>query len=280
MTTQTASDATTSNVKIARAAYDAYVTKDRAALEALLASDFHFTSPLDNCLDRETYFRRCWPNSKVIEGFDFINLVTDADRVFVTYEGRNTNGQRFRNTEILTVRDQHIVDVEVYFGWSVPHKAPQGGFVDQPEQDDNPDRSSAMLAEAHVSTRLPAKDLERARKFYSEKLGLEPVEVRPGGLRYRCGAGFFALFQSAGSASGTHTQMALEVDDIETTVAALRARGVMFEEYDAPGLETINGIADITGNYPSKGVGERGAWFRDSEGNLLGLGQPVRRTHP
>ena len=54
----------------------------------------------------------------------------DADRVFVTYEGRNTNGHRFRNTEILTIRDQHIVEVEVYFGWSLPHKAPQGGFVD------------------------------------------------------------------------------------------------------------------------------------------------------
>jgi len=56
--------------------------------------------------------------------------VTDADRVFVTYEGRSTNGGRFRNTEILTVRNRLIVDVEVYFGWPVPHKAPQGGFVD------------------------------------------------------------------------------------------------------------------------------------------------------
>ena len=134
-----------------------------------------------------------------------------------------------------------------------------------------------MLADAQVSTRLPAKDLERARRFYSEKLGLEPVEERPGGLRYNCGGGSFALFESAGSASGTHTQMAWEVDDIEATVAALRARGVVFQEYDAPGLTTRNGVADITGNYPSKGVGERGAWFRDSEGNLLGLGQPVRR---
>jgi ketosteroid isomerase-like protein len=134
MTTQPASDARTANVKTARAAYDAYVTKDRSALEALLAGDFHFTSPLDNRLDREAYFRRCWPNSEVIEGFDFINLVTDADRVFVTYQGRNTNGHRFRNTEILTIRDQHIVDVEVYFGWSVPHKAPPGGFVEEAER--------------------------------------------------------------------------------------------------------------------------------------------------
>lgn len=134
-----------------------------------------------------------------------------------------------------------------------------------------------MLADAQVATRLPANDLDRARRFYSEKLGLEPVEERPGGLRYQCGGSSFALFESAGSASGTHTQMGWEVDDIEATVAALRARGVVFLEYDAPGLTTRNGVADIAGNYPSKGVGERGAWFRDSEGNLLGLGQPVRR---
>ena len=133
MTTQTVVRATASNVEIARAAYDAFVTKDRETLEALLAGDFHFTSPLDNRIDRATYFRRCWPVSKTIDGFDFINLVTDADRVFVTYEGRNTNGHRFRNTEIFTIREKHIVDVEVYFGWSLPHKAPQGGFVGQAE---------------------------------------------------------------------------------------------------------------------------------------------------
>ena len=133
MPMQTAPNATGSIVEIARAAYDAYVKKDRRAIEALLADDFHFTSPLDNRLDRETYFRRCWPNSEVIESFDFINLVNDADRVFVTYEGRNTNGHRFRNTEILTIRNRQIVEVEVYFGWSVPHKAPQGGFVEQAE---------------------------------------------------------------------------------------------------------------------------------------------------
>ena len=136
---------------------------------------------------------------------------------------------------------------------------------------------NAMLAESQVVTRLPAKDLERARRFYSEKLGLEPLEERPGGLCYRCGASYFALFESAGAASGDHTQMAWEVADIESVVAALRARGVVFEEYDLPGLKTVNGIADIEGNYASKGIGERGAWFKDSEGNLLGLGQPVRR---
>jgi ketosteroid isomerase-like protein len=132
MATHSPERMTAKNVAIARAAYEAYVTKDRSALEALLASDFHFTSPLDNRLDRETYFRRCWPVSNVIEGFEFVHLVTDGDRVFVTYEGCNTDGHRLRNTEILTIRDEHIVDVEVYFGWSLPHKAPQGGFVSEP----------------------------------------------------------------------------------------------------------------------------------------------------
>jgi catechol 2,3-dioxygenase-like lactoylglutathione lyase family enzyme len=134
-----------------------------------------------------------------------------------------------------------------------------------------------MLVHSDVATRLPAQDLERARSFYAEKLGLEPVEERPGGLLYRCGSGSFALFESAGAASGGHTQMGWEVADIEATVAELRARGVVFEEYDLPGLRTVDGIATIAGNYPSKGgVGEKGAWFRDSEGNLLGIGQPVR----
>ena len=132
-----------------------------------------------------------------------------------------------------------------------------------------------MLDQSHVATRLPVQDLSRARRFYAERLGLEPIEERPGGLRYRCGTGFFALFQSAGTAAGTHTQMGWEVPDIVATVALLRSRGVVFEEYDLPGLKTRNGIARIEGNYPSKGSGEYGAWFKDSEGNLLGLGQPI-----
>ncbi|WP_439400675.1 VOC family protein [Bradyrhizobium sp. DASA03068] len=133
-----------------------------------------------------------------------------------------------------------------------------------------------MLLKAKVAARLPAKDLDRARAFYSEKLGLEPIEQREGGLRYVCANGEFAIFVSAGTQSGTHTQMGWEVEDIEATVRELRVRGVKFEEYDLPGLKTVEGIAQITGNYPSKGTGERGAWFRDSEGNLLGIGQPIR----
>ncbi len=130
------------------------------------------------------------------------------------------------------------------------------------------------LGRAAVATRLPAQDLERARRFYSQQLGLEPVDERPGGLLYRCASGEFALFSSGGSAAGDHTQMALEVDDVEAAVAELRERGVVFEEVDVPGLRTVDGIAEVEGNYPSKGgVGERAAWFRDSEGNLIGMGQ-------
>jgi catechol 2,3-dioxygenase-like lactoylglutathione lyase family enzyme len=136
---------------------------------------------------------------------------------------------------------------------------------------------SSVLESGSVATRIPVQDLGRARAFYAEKLGLEPSDERPGGLLYRCASGEFALFESAGKPSGEHTQMGWEVEDIEAAVAELRGRGVVFEEYDLPGLETVDGIADIEGNYPSKGAtGERGAWFRDSEGNLLGLGQPVR----
>jgi catechol 2,3-dioxygenase-like lactoylglutathione lyase family enzyme len=133
-----------------------------------------------------------------------------------------------------------------------------------------------MLETSDVAARIPAQDLERARSFYADKLGLTPSEERPGGLRYLCGSGAFTLFQSAGAASGAHTQMAWEVDDIEAVVEELRRRGVVFEEYDLPGLKTVNGIAEVAGNYPSRGgVGERAVWFKDSEGNVLGIGQAV-----
>ncbi len=133
------------------------------------------------------------------------------------------------------------------------------------------------LNNSKVATRLPAQDLDRARAWYAEKLGLEPSDERPGGVLYRPGSGEFALFASAGAPSGDHSQMGFEVDDIEAVVAELKARGVVFEEYDAPGMATRDGIADIDGNYPSKDArGERGAWFRDSEGNMLGIGQLVR----
>ena len=133
-----------------------------------------------------------------------------------------------------------------------------------------------MLKDGHVATRIPVQDLDRARKFYADTLGLEPSEERPGGLLYRCASGEFSLFESAGGSPGTFTQMAWYVDDIEATVAELKARGVAFEEVDLPGLRTVDGIAEVAGNYPSKGgKGERAAWFRDVDGNTFGIGEPI-----
>jgi predicted enzyme related to lactoylglutathione lyase len=122
-----------------------------------------------------------------------------------------------------------------------------------------------MLANLEVHATIPAHDLARAQKFYEQKLGLNPASEAPGGggLVYRCGPSWFLLYPSGGAGSAQHTLMGWAIDDIEAEVAALKARGVVFEEYDWPGLETANGIADT-------GPG-RAAWFKDSEGNILGL---------
>lgn len=119
------------NMQVACASYQAYVDKDRPALEALIAEEFRFTSPLDNRIDRATYFERCWPTSRTLSGFDFVHLAADGDCVFVTYEGETTTGRRFRNTEVLTIRGGKIREVEVFFGWSVPHEAREGSFVEK-----------------------------------------------------------------------------------------------------------------------------------------------------
>src|SRR5262245_44106836 len=111
--------------KLVRGAFEAYVSKDRQSIESLLADEFHFTSPLDNRIGRDTYFDVCWPNSERIDGFDIERLAVDGDHAFVTYEGRMGH-ERFRNTEVHTVRAGRIVEVEVYFGWSVPHPAKPG----------------------------------------------------------------------------------------------------------------------------------------------------------
>jgi catechol 2,3-dioxygenase-like lactoylglutathione lyase family enzyme len=126
-----------------------------------------------------------------------------------------------------------------------------------------------MLADRPIHTALPATDLERAKLFYAEKLGLTPETELPDmrdGLFYCCGGGTrFLVFPSPNAAGGTHTQMTWRTNDIEAEVAALKARGVIFEEYDTPEVKTVNSVATI---------GEsKGAWFKDSEGNLLALGQ-------
>jgi catechol 2,3-dioxygenase-like lactoylglutathione lyase family enzyme len=141
------------------------------------------------------------------------------------------------------------------------------------------DGPANLLSNSSVVTKLPAQDLERARSFYRDALGLEPVEERDGGLRYVCASGEFHVFASSGAPSGTATQMGFDVADLDATVAELRARGVSFES--VPGsshLAQPDGIVEVDGNYPSKGTGERGAFFRDSEGNVIGLGQATRRS--
>ena len=123
-----------------------------------------------------------------------------------------------------------------------------------------------MLTNSPIYASLPAADLERAKRFYAEKLGLTPESELPGGLWYRCGRDTrFSIFPSQGEANGTYTQALWLVEDVESEVAALKARGVVFEEYDLPALSTINSIATIGPN--------KGAWFKDSEGNLLSLAQ-------
>ncbi|TMC41733.1 MAG: VOC family protein [Chloroflexi bacterium] len=127
-----------------------------------------------------------------------------------------------------------------------------------------------MAMQARAAAMLPAQDLERAKAFYRDKLGFTPTQERDpmGGLFYELSGGTgFAVFQSSGKASGTHTQMALEVPDLDAAVKDFRARGLKFEEYDSPGLKTVNGIAEIAGT--------KVAWFKDSEGNLVAIGLPV-----
>ncbi len=140
----------------------------------------------------------------------------------------------------------------------------------------NEQTTTGPLSSAHVVTKLPAQDLERARRFYRDVLGLDPVERRDGGYRYLCGASEFHLFQSAGAASGASTQAGFEVDDLQATLLALRERGLRFERFDVPGFEARGDVVVVPNNYPSKGTGELGAFFRDSEGNLLAIGQATR----
>jgi ketosteroid isomerase-like protein len=106
-------------LKLARESYGAYESGDRRVIEDLLTDDFAFYSPVDVGIDRATYFERCWPNSELIEAFDFKRLVEIGDEVVVTYESRKTDGRRFRNTEILTFEGDKICKAEVYFGWNL-----------------------------------------------------------------------------------------------------------------------------------------------------------------
>ena len=121
-----------------------------------------------------------------------------------------------------------------------------------------------MLSEARFEASLPCRDLQRAKSFYAGQLGLTPASEGPAGAFYAGRDGTrFILFPSSGSASGTHSQMGFMVADIDAEVRSLKQRGVQFEQYDFPGFDKATGIADVGGT--------RAAWFKDSEGNLLGL---------
>jgi catechol 2,3-dioxygenase-like lactoylglutathione lyase family enzyme len=126
-----------------------------------------------------------------------------------------------------------------------------------------------MLNEAPLYPTIPAKDLEGTRRFYEDVLGFEVEIEAPGGIRYRSGGAFFDLYPTQFAGTAQHTLAGWNVEDVEAAVRELRERGVVFEEYDFPGLKTVDGIADL--GY------ERAAWFKDPEGNILSVGQIAQR---
>jgi catechol 2,3-dioxygenase-like lactoylglutathione lyase family enzyme len=121
------------------------------------------------------------------------------------------------------------------------------------------------VAEWSFGATIPAKDIARARKFYEEVLGAQVVAEDAGGIFYRTGDTVFGLYQTEFAGTSQHTLGSFVVDDVEKAVADLRSKGVTFEEYDMPGIKTVDGIADMGGGY-------KGAWFKDPEGNILALG--------
>jgi predicted enzyme related to lactoylglutathione lyase len=126
-----------------------------------------------------------------------------------------------------------------------------------------------MLQNSPLYAYIPAKDVARARTFYEKTLGLTPGREIAGGVTYEFGdhtACFLYPTPNAGTSKAS--QAFWQVDDVEREVAALKARGVRFEEYDMPGVKTENGIAT--------GGGAKAAWFKDTEGNILALIQPLR----
>jgi catechol 2,3-dioxygenase-like lactoylglutathione lyase family enzyme len=121
-----------------------------------------------------------------------------------------------------------------------------------------------MLQGRYMHPTIPTSDLERARAWYADKLGLTPDQELPGGLLYRSrGDAWFLLFPSSGAGTAQHTVAGWVVDDLEAEAAELRNRGVAFEDYDLPGLRTVDGVATTPAG--------KAAWFKDSEGNLLGM---------
>jgi catechol 2,3-dioxygenase-like lactoylglutathione lyase family enzyme len=123
-----------------------------------------------------------------------------------------------------------------------------------------------MLKAMEVVAVLPASDLQRARTFYHDMLDLDPAEQYGDNLVYRGGNGSsFELYETPNAGTAQNTQMCWMTDDLDAEMARLRERGVIFEDYDIPGLTTVNGVATEDNM--------RTAWFRDSEGNFLCISQ-------
>ncbi len=124
-----------------------------------------------------------------------------------------------------------------------------------------------MLRTAPIRAYIPALDVPRARRFYEEKVGLVPKEEYAGGVLYECGGTEVFLYPTPNAGTSRASQAFWQVRDVESEVAELRARGVVFEEYDLPGVTMRNGIAT--------GCGARTAWFKDTEGNILAIAQRI-----
>ena len=123
-----------------------------------------------------------------------------------------------------------------------------------------------MLKNARIVPYIPVANVARARKFYEEKIGLVAKEEYAGGVVYECGDGSWVfMYPSAGAGTSRASTAFWAVNDVVAEVAALRKKGVVFEEYDMPGLKTVNGIAT--------GGGAKTAWFKDTEGNILAVSQ-------
>ncbi|MET4638841.1 VOC family protein [Mycetocola sp. 2940] len=124
-----------------------------------------------------------------------------------------------------------------------------------------------MLRSSASFTVLPAADINRARQFYRDKLGMEPTLEQGGMIMYGSAtAPDFLIYETPHAGTAQNTQICWLVGDIRSAMTELRSSGVIFEEYDSENLKTVDGVAELDGEYS--------AWFRDSEGNFLCLSQP------
>lgn len=136
-----------------------------------------------------------------------------------------------------------------------------------PANANNAQKEFIMLKDSAIMAVLPAKDINRAKEFYRDKLGLEPSgSLEEDSLLYRCGNGTgFLVYQTDNAGTAKNTQMGWETNDFDAEMEELRRRGVVFEDYDQPGLKTENGVASSDWG--------KSAWFLDSEGNILNITQ-------